>query len=141
MKPGPFILYNIPGFHCTSRGQYLTREESIIQDTRSIKYRPRKQHKSLAATKIMSKAYLLAKEKYQAVIDDAGRGDYYCEWPSESHLPLLFHSCLLHLFTASRGVIAGDEPMSAPDVVSILTSSNRPNESRRRRASPVYRWM
>ncbi|GAP87524.1 hypothetical protein SAMD00023353_2600210 [Rosellinia necatrix] len=26
----------------------------------------------------MSKAYLLAKEKYQAVIDDAGRGDYYC---------------------------------------------------------------
>ncbi|RYC63287.1 hypothetical protein CHU98_g2933 [Xylaria longipes] len=26
----------------------------------------------------MSKAYLLAKEKWQAVIDDAGRGDYYC---------------------------------------------------------------
>ncbi|KAI0874393.1 hypothetical protein GGS24DRAFT_459489 [Hypoxylon argillaceum] len=26
----------------------------------------------------MSKAYLLAKEKYQAVLDDAGRGDYYC---------------------------------------------------------------
>ncbi len=28
----------------------------------------------------MSKAYLAAKEKYQAVIDDAGRGDYYCEY-------------------------------------------------------------
>ncbi|KAI1490172.1 hypothetical protein F4809DRAFT_175983 [Biscogniauxia mediterranea] len=26
----------------------------------------------------MSKAYLAAKEKYQAVIDDAGRGDYVC---------------------------------------------------------------
>ncbi|KAI8626056.1 hypothetical protein F5Y19DRAFT_447782 [Xylariaceae sp. FL1651] len=26
----------------------------------------------------MSKAYLAAKVKYQAVIDDAGRGDYYC---------------------------------------------------------------
>ncbi|KAI1195925.1 hypothetical protein F5X97DRAFT_227503 [Nemania serpens] len=26
----------------------------------------------------MSKAYLLAKEKYQAVLDDAGRADYYC---------------------------------------------------------------
>ncbi|KAI0200780.1 hypothetical protein F4808DRAFT_427954 [Astrocystis sublimbata] len=26
----------------------------------------------------MSKAYLLAKEKYQAVLDDAGRGDFYC---------------------------------------------------------------
>ncbi|KAI0545679.1 hypothetical protein F4679DRAFT_560346 [Xylaria curta] len=26
----------------------------------------------------MSKAYLLAKEKYQAVIDDAGRADIYC---------------------------------------------------------------
>ncbi|KAI1313544.1 hypothetical protein F5Y03DRAFT_336951 [Xylaria venustula] len=26
----------------------------------------------------MSKAYLAAKEKYQAVIDDAGRADYYC---------------------------------------------------------------
>ncbi|KAI3337559.1 hypothetical protein HD806DRAFT_43453 [Xylariaceae sp. AK1471] len=26
----------------------------------------------------MSKAYLAAKEKYQAVIDDAGRSDYYC---------------------------------------------------------------
>ncbi|KAI1206616.1 uncharacterized protein F4807DRAFT_227548 [Annulohypoxylon truncatum] len=26
----------------------------------------------------MSKAFLLAKEKYQAVIDDAGRGDFVC---------------------------------------------------------------
>ncbi|KAI1326626.1 hypothetical protein F5Y16DRAFT_223638 [Xylariaceae sp. FL0255] len=26
----------------------------------------------------MSKAFLAAKEKYQAVLDDAGRGDYYC---------------------------------------------------------------
>ncbi|KAI1435509.1 hypothetical protein GGR50DRAFT_314138 [Xylaria sp. CBS 124048] len=26
----------------------------------------------------MSKAYQAAKEKYQAVLDDAGRGDYYC---------------------------------------------------------------
>ncbi|KAI1465112.1 uncharacterized protein F4812DRAFT_461955 [Daldinia caldariorum] len=26
----------------------------------------------------MSKAYLVAKEKYQAVIDDAGRGDFVC---------------------------------------------------------------
>ncbi|KAI1179975.1 hypothetical protein F4777DRAFT_355595 [Nemania sp. FL0916] len=26
----------------------------------------------------MSKAYLAAKEKYQAVLDDAGRGDWYC---------------------------------------------------------------
>ncbi|KAI0481269.1 hypothetical protein GGR56DRAFT_672290 [Xylariaceae sp. FL0804] len=26
----------------------------------------------------MSKTFLAAKEKYQAVIDDAGRGDYYC---------------------------------------------------------------
>ncbi|KAI0506720.1 hypothetical protein F5B22DRAFT_434343 [Xylaria bambusicola] len=26
----------------------------------------------------MSKAYLAAKEKYQAVLDDAGRRDYYC---------------------------------------------------------------
>ncbi|KAI1642499.1 hypothetical protein F4815DRAFT_231518 [Daldinia loculata] len=26
----------------------------------------------------MSKAFLVAKEKYQAVIDDAGRGDFVC---------------------------------------------------------------
>ncbi|KAI1365163.1 hypothetical protein F5Y08DRAFT_304623 [Xylaria arbuscula] len=26
----------------------------------------------------MSKAYLAAKEKYQAMLDDAGRRDYYC---------------------------------------------------------------
>lgn len=27
----------------------------------------------------MSKAYVAAREKYQAVLDDAGRNDYYCK--------------------------------------------------------------
>ncbi|KAI0405713.1 hypothetical protein F4802DRAFT_596982 [Xylaria palmicola] len=36
----------------------------------------------------MSKAYLLAKEKYQAVLDDAGRGDYYLEHREVTELAL-----------------------------------------------------